>query len=108
MTNPLHVSGDRFMVRRMEDALGRGDVRMRDDPIRAQSLSLIAGCFLTAIVVAVCAVLAFVRPHGALGSSPILMARESGALYVQIAAPVHPVLNFASARLIEGTPASPV
>jgi type VII secretion protein EccB len=108
MTNRLHVSGYRFLVRRMEHALVRGDVRMLDDPLRAQSVSLIAGCFLTAVVVAVCAVLAFLRPQGSLGSSPIMMVRESGALYVRIGDTVHPVLNLASARLIAGTPATPV
>lgn len=108
MTNRLHVSGYRFLVRRMEHALVRGDVRMLDDPLRAQSLSLIAGCILTALVVAGCAVLAFLRPQGTLGDAPIMMVRESGALYVRIGDTVHPVLNLASARLIAGTPANPV
>jgi type VII secretion protein EccB len=108
MANRLHVSGYRFLVRRMEHALVRGDVRMLDDPLRAQSLSLIGGCILTAIIVAACAVLAFLRPQGALGNAPIVMVRESGALYVRIGDTVHPVLNLASARLIAGTPANPV
>lgn len=108
MTNRLHVSGYRFLVRRMEHALVRGDVRMLDDPLRAQSLSLIAGCVLTAIIVAACAVLAFLRPQGALGDAPIMMVRESGALYVRIGDTVHPVLNLASARLIAGASANPV
>jgi hypothetical protein len=57
-TTRLQVSGYRFLVRRMEHALVRGDVRMLDDPLRAQSLSLIAGCIVAAIVVAGCAILA--------------------------------------------------
>ncbi|MGX9790058.1 type VII secretion protein EccB [Mycobacterium sp. MMS18-G62] len=108
MTNRLHVSGYRFLVRRMEHALVRGDVRMLDDPLRAQSLSLIAGCVLTAVIVGACAVLAFLRPQGALGNAPIMMVRESGALYVRIGDTVHPVLNLASARLVAGTAANPV
>jgi type VII secretion protein EccB len=108
MTNRLHVSGYRFLVRRMEHALVRGDVRMLDDPLRAQSLSLIAGCILTAIAIAGCAVLAFVRPQGALGNEPIMVVRESGALYVRVGDIVHPVLNLASARLVTGTPSNPV
>ncbi|MDT5014875.1 MAG: hypothetical protein QOD39_1035 [Mycobacterium sp.] len=106
-TTRLHVSGYRFLLRRMEHALVRGDVRMLDDPLRAQSLSLIAGVILSVIVVAGCAILAFLRPPGALGSAPIVMVRESGALYVLIGDVVHPVLNLASARLIAGTPANP-
>src|SRR6478609_4287373 len=106
-TTRLHVSGYRFLLRRMEHALVRGDVRMLDDPLRAQSLSLIAGVILAVIIVAVCAVLTFMRPPGTLGGAPIVMVRDSGALYVRIGDTVHPVLNLASARLIAGTPANP-
>jgi type VII secretion protein EccB len=91
----------------MEYALVRGDVRMLDDPLRAQSLSLIAGVILAVIIVAVSAVLACLRPPGTLGSAPIVMVRDSGALYVRIGDTVHPVMNLASARLIAGTPANP-
>lgn len=85
----------------------RGDVRMIDDPLRAQSLSLISGVILTVIIVAVCAVLVFLRPPGTLGSAPIVIVRDSGALFVRIGDTVHPVLNLASARMIAGTPANP-
>ncbi|HET6737237.1 type VII secretion protein EccB [Mycobacterium sp.] len=107
MTTRLQISGYRFLLRRMEHALVRGDVRMLDDPLRAQSLSLIAGCVLAVIAVAGCAILAFVRPQGALGDAPIVMTRQSGALYVRIGDTMHPVLNLASARLITGSPANP-
>ncbi len=106
-TTKLHVSGYRFLLRRMEHALVRGDLRMLDDPLRAQSLSLVAGVILAVIVVAACAILAFFRPQDALGSAQIVMARDSGALYVRIGDVVHPVLNLASARLIAGIPANP-
>lgn len=91
----------------MEHALVRGDLRMLDDPLRAQSLSLIAGALLAVIIVAACAILAFFRPPGALGNAPIVIVRDTGALYVRIGDVVHPVLNLASARLIAGTPANP-
>ncbi len=106
-TTRLHVSGYRFLLRRMEHALVRGDIRMLDDPLRAQSLSLYAGVVLTVIIVAACAILTFLRAPGTLGSAPIVMVRDSGALYVRIGDIVHPVLNLASARLIAGTPANP-
>jgi type VII secretion protein EccB len=106
-TNRLQVNGYRFLVRRMENALVRGDVRMLDDPLRAQSLSLAAGCVLAAIAVAVCAVLAFFQPRGDVGGAAIVTARESGALYVRIGETMHPALNLASARLITGAPDEP-
>jgi type VII secretion system ESX-1 transmembrane protein EccB len=74
-TTRLHVSGYRFLLRRMEHALVRGDLRMLDDPLRAQSLSLIAGNVVALIVVAACGILAFLRPPGALGSAQIVMVR---------------------------------
>jgi type VII secretion protein EccB len=106
-TTRLQVSGYRFLVRRMEHALLRGDIRMLDDPMRAQSLSLVAGCVLAAVVVAICAILAFLRPNPALGEASILTARDSGALYVRVNDTLHPVLNLASARLITGNSNSP-
>ncbi|MGV0792785.1 type VII secretion protein EccB [Mycolicibacterium sp. XJ1819] len=106
-TTRLQVSGYRFLLRRMEHALVRGDARMLDDPLRAQTLSLIAGGVLAAIVVAVCAVLAVMQPRATVGTEPIVVVRETGALYVRIGETVHPVLNLASARLIAGVTGQP-
>ena len=106
-TTRLQVSGHRFLARRMEHALVRGDTRMIDDPIRAQSLSLASGGVLAVIAVAVCAILAFVRPGGSLGDASIVVVRESGAMYVRIDDVMHPVFNLTSARLIVGSAAEP-
>jgi type VII secretion protein EccB len=106
-TTRLQVSGYRFLIRRAQHALVRGDVRMIDDPQRAQSLSLAAGTVLAVIMIAGCAILAFLRPQGTLGSAAIVTVRESGALYVRVDDTVHPVPNLASARLIAGTAADP-
>ena len=81
---------------------------MHDDPLRTQSLSLVSGCVLATIAVAACAILAFIRPQGSLGSAPIVMARDSGALYARIGDVLHPVPNLASARIIAGSAANPV
>jgi type VII secretion protein EccB len=106
-TTRLQVSGHRFLARRMEHALVRGDTRMIDDPLRAQSLSLLSGAVLAVIAVAVCAVLAFVRPGASLGDASIVVVRESGAMFVRIDDVMHPVFNLASARLIVGSAAEP-
>jgi type VII secretion protein EccB len=89
----------------MEHAIVRRDVRMIDEPMRAQARSLLTGCVLAAAALAGCAVLAFVRPADALGDAPIVMVKESGALYVRVGDVLHPALNLASARLIVGSPA---
>ena len=80
---------------------------MLHDPMRAESLSFIAGCLLATVVIAVCAILAFVRPHPGLGDAAIVISRDSGALYARVGDTLHPVLNLASARLVTGSDASP-
>lgn len=107
-TTRLQVSGYRFQMRRTEHALVRADVGMNDDPLRTQSISLLAGCVLTAIVLAGCGVLALLRPQGTPGDAPLVRERDSGALYVRIGDNWHPVPNLASARLIIGSAAEPV
>lgn len=92
----------------MAHVLVRGDARMLDDPLRAQAVAYGAGCVLAAVAVAVCALLALVRPGSEPGDAPILMTRDTGALYVRIDDTVHPVPNLASARLVVGTAANPV
>lgn len=102
------ISAQRFLARRMAHALVRRDVAMHDDPLRAQSLSLVIGCVLATMVIAACAVLTLMRPRGVPASAPIVMASESGALYVRVDDTLHPVLNLASARLIARSAVGPV
>ena len=80
----------------------RRDVRMLHEPMRAHVRSLLVGCALAVLTIAGCAVVAYVRPQGALGDAPLVMIKESGALYVRFGDTLHPVLNLASARLIAG------
>lgn len=103
----LQLSGYRFTMRRLEHALVRADVRMLDDPLRTQSVSLMVGCVLAVIALAACGIVAVVRPQGAPGDAPILRERESGALYVRIGETLHPVADLTSARLIVGSAAAP-
>lgn len=106
-TTRLQVSGYRFLLRRIECALLGRDIRAANDPIRAPAQSLLAGSLLAVVALAGCAVLAVLRPHPLLGNVPIVMGKQSGALYVQVGEILHPVLNLASARLITKTNANP-
>lgn len=106
-TTGVQISAHRFLLRRLEHALVRGDVRMIDDPMRAQAFSLLVGSILAVVGLGVAAVLAFLQPRGALGDDPIVMVRDSGALYVRVDRTLHPVPNLASARLVSGSPAKP-
>ncbi|MEH3141730.1 MAG: type VII secretion protein EccB [Mycobacterium kyogaense] len=106
-TTRLQVSGHRFLMRRMAHALVRGDARMLDDPLRAQSLSLTTGAVLAVAGVAACAVIAVLGPATDIGDAPVVVVRETGALYVQVDDTLHPVFNLASARLITGRSDAP-
>jgi type VII secretion protein EccB len=106
-TTRLQVSGYRFLLRRIECALLGRDIRAVNDPIRAPTQSLLAGALLAIVALAGCAVLAVLRPQPTLGNAPIVMGKQSGALYVRVGETLHPVLNLASARLIAKTDADP-
>lgn len=103
----LHVSGHRLLLRRAECALLGGDIHTLSTRSRAQTAALTVGCLLAAIAVAGAALLALLRPRVALDGVPLVMERESGALYVRVGDTWHPVLNLASARLIAATAANP-
>ena len=96
------------MLRRIECALLGRDIRGINEPIRAPMQSLLAGSLLAIVVLAGGAVLAVLRPQPASADAPILMGKQSGALYVRIGEILHPVLNLASARLIMKTNADPL
>ncbi|MGF6889165.1 type VII secretion protein EccB [Nocardia sp. GAS34] len=112
LTTRAQVNGYRFLLRRLDHALVRHDVRMLHDPMRSQLRSLLIGVVLGLLGVAGCAILAFLRPQGAIGDARIVMGKDTGALYVVIPdaqgnSTLHPVLNLASARLITGSNAAP-
>ncbi len=103
----LQLSAHRFHARRMRHALVCSDVRMLDDPLRGQALALLVGVVVSVVVVAGTALFALLRPSGPLDDAAIIIARESGALYVRVGDTLHPVPNLASARLVAGTAAGP-
>jgi type VII secretion protein EccB len=106
-TTWLHVSGYRFLLRRLECALLGADSRAAREVLRGRTVSLAAGCALATVAVLVCGFLAMLRPQARLDQAKIVMGQESGALYVRVGDTWHPVLNLASARLIAATEANP-
>lgn len=107
LTTKPQVSGYKFLLRRLEHALLRRDTRMIHDPMRAQSRSLWIGVALAVVVCLGAGVLAMLRPQGQVGDAAIVLAKDSGALYVRVGERLHPVLNLTSARLISGSAESP-
>ncbi|MEV0510615.1 type VII secretion protein EccB [Nocardia tengchongensis] len=114
LTTRAQVNGYRFLLRRLDHALVRRDVRMLHDPMRSQFRSLMVGAVLAVLVVAGAAIMAFIRPQGSIGSANIVMGKESGALYVVVRdkddknkMTLFPALNLASARLLSQTSETP-
>ncbi|MBJ8347469.1 type VII secretion protein EccB [Antrihabitans sp. YC2-6] len=106
-TTKWQVSGYRFLVRRMEHALVRRDVRMLHDPMRSQSRALMVGAIIAILALAACGILALIRPQDKIGDNKIVVGKDSGAMFVVIGDTLHPVMNLASARLITGAAAKP-
>ncbi|WP_256978789.1 type VII secretion protein EccB [Rhodococcus sp. 06-462-5] len=107
-TTKWQVGGYRFLVRRMEHALIRRDVRMLHDPMKSQSRALLVGVVIACIGLAGCAALALFRPQDKIGDASIVVGKDSAAMFVKVDDVFHPVLNLASARLIVGKPDNPL
>lgn len=107
VTTRAQVNGYRFLIRRLEHALIRGDSRMIHDPMRGQMRSLIVGVVIAVLITGACGVLAFFKPSPNMGDAQILLSKSSGAAFVRVGERIHPVLNLASARLIIGKSESP-
>jgi type VII secretion protein EccB len=102
VTTRAQVNGFRFLLRRLEHALIRGDSRMIHDPMRGQMRALLVGVVVSVLVCGAAGVMAFVKPVPNFGQSAIILSKSNGALYVRIGNQLHPALNLASARLIAG------
>lgn len=100
----LQVSGQRFLRRRLENALLGRDLGALD---RAHSTSLAIGGVLAVALLAGCAVLGLLNAPPDAGDARIVVGKQSGALYVRVGDAWHPVLNLASARLIAASAANP-
>lgn len=106
LTTKAQVNGYRFLLRRLEHALVRRDVRMLHDPMRSQSRALVVGTVLALLALAGFGIWGLVSPQGSVGKANII-AGKTGGTYVLIDGTLHPVLNLASARLITGSSATP-
>jgi len=91
----------------MERALVHGDTRVDSDAARGPLFPVTAGAGVALLGVLGCAALSLFRPVAELGDEPIVMVRQTGALYVRIEDTLHPVLNLTSARLIAHSDSAP-
>ena len=94
----------RFVTRRIVSALLSGEPETNERPMRRYGLAVFGGAMVATIVFAGAGVVGFIFPSGARLQDPaIVIERETGARYVFVGGELHPVVNFASARLILAT-----
>lgn len=106
LTSRLQVTAHYFWNRRNAAALSHHGVRLDYDPEQRRLSALTLGYALTLIALALAALMAWIKPAGQVGTSPILANRDTGAIYVMVDGRLHPT-NLISARLISGSNANP-
>lgn len=103
----IRSSAYRFQLRRMDYAvLGRRMPR-EHDPLRAQKAALAAGCALTVSALVLTTAVHTVRSDAAPGDAPLVVVKQSGALFARVDQRLRPVANLASAWLVLGAPEIP-
>jgi type VII secretion protein EccB len=104
-TRREQVHAHRFMTRRLVSALLSGEPETADRPMQRLGLTVLASAMVAVIVFAGVGIHGLRNPGGGRrpGANTLVIERETGARYVVLADGVlHPVLNYASARLILG------
>jgi type VII secretion protein EccB len=97
------VQAYRFVTRRIVSALISGEPETTDLPMRRLAGAMFAGVMVAAIVFAGAGVYGLLtRSSGELEANTLVIERETHARYVFVNDRLHPVLNYASARLIVG------
>lgn len=94
-----------FLRRRVVTALVSGAPDSPDFPMRRLNPSAFVGLMVAAVLVGGFAVLGLISPGHATGwrrDGALVVEKETGAKYVYFHGALHPMLNFASARLYAG------
>lgn len=101
LTTKTQISGYRMLVRRIEQAFIRRDVRLLSSPFTAQTTAYSLGAGAGALILLAGLVMSFIKPAPVRGDA-MIVATQSGGRYVMHDGALHPVLNLSSARLITG------
>jgi type VII secretion protein EccB len=102
-TTKSQVHAYQFVLRRMQSALVRKDAVMLHDPMRTHSRATIVGVVLSALAMLGFIIFGLFKPSPqAPGPGSIVIAEQSGAIYVMAGEPKEliPTFNLASARLL--------
>lgn len=109
LTTRVQVSGVRFLLRRLEHAIVRGNTAMWDDPARFYSRATMLGVAISLVICMAAGLLSWLKPQGTASGYQVVADTNSGELFVlePNSSELHPVYNLTSARLIAGQPDNP-
>jgi len=97
----------RFVTRRIVSAVLSGEPESNDLPMRRLAVAAFASVMIGALVFGAYGAYGLLRPGGNQSwrhDNALVIEKESGARYVYRGERLHPVLNYASARLVIGSP----
>jgi type VII secretion protein EccB len=95
----------RFVNRRVATALLEGDAESGNRPLARLGLGSYAGIFLTIALLGIAGVIGVVRPAASTAwqePGSFIVEEETGVRFVYLDGILHPVLNYASAKLLLG------
>jgi type VII secretion protein EccB len=101
----------RFLTRRMNVALLAFDPNAPEQPIRRLARTAVASAAVAVLAVAAAAVIGLIVPGHATSwrdGRSLVVEKETGTRFVYVGGVLHPVLNWASAKLVLGTASPPV
>lgn len=107
-TRREQLQGYRFVTRRIVSAMLSGEPENSALPMRRLGLAAFASVMVAVVIFAAVGVYGVLRPGGKSSwkkDNTLVIERESGARFLYQQGRLHPVLNYASARLIVGSAA---
>lgn len=99
------VAAQRFRSRRMRSALLTGDPDGPNAPLSRLGAGVYGGVLVTVLLLAVAGIYGILRPGGSTAwqeSGAFIVDDDTGARYVFLDGTLHPMLNYASAKLLLG------
>lgn len=99
------VAAERFRRRRLRAALVQGDPDSPKTPLARLGAGVYGGLAVAVLLLAVAGIYGVLRPGGSTAwqeSGAFVVDDDTGARYVYLDGVLHPVLNYASARLLLG------
>ncbi len=99
------VAAERFRRRRLTSALLAGDADSPNRPLSRLGVGVYGGILVTVLLLAVAGIYGVVRPGGSTAwqePGAFIVDADTGARYVYLDDVLHPVMNYASARLLLG------